>query len=164
MESTAEVYRRWMRTLGIIVCIWAFSIALAFGWQSYRAQVHRKWEQRVEILILRLARKRPADVTPEYWTKCVQWTRMLHGEYGGISYFPAEARESLIRDLERHLAEPVNVQTIDAIWDDYARHAPKAAGYLTFRPTTPEMQQGYSTDESIESLTRRLEDLERLTE
>lgn len=161
MESTAEVYRRWRRTLGIIICICVAGTAITFAWAVYQTHVHRQWGQRVEILILRFARQRPADIAPETWTKCVYWTLKLHGEYGGMSYFPSDSREPLTRDLERHLAEPVTLQTIDAIWDDYVRHAPKARPYLRFRPTTPQIQDGYSTDESIESLIRRLEGLER---
>ena len=100
-------------------------------------------------------------MTPEYWTKCVVWTLMLHGEYGNLSYFPSEGRQPLIRDLERHLAESVTLQTIDDIWDDYMRQVPRARPYLKYLPTTPEVQEGYSTDESIESLIRQLEDWER---
>src|SRR5579872_6564332 len=135
--------------------------AVTFAWLVYRAHVHREWQQRVQVLILRLARNRPADVTPEYWTKCVLWTLKLHGEYGSLSYWPSEGRQPLIRDLERHLAEPVTLHTIDEIWEDYMRHAPRARPYLKYLPTTPQIQEGYSTDESIESLIRQLEDLER---
>jgi hypothetical protein len=162
VESTAEVYRRWKRTLGLTVCISAVGTAVSFAWLVYRAEVHRHWERRVQVLILRLARKRPADVTPEYWTKCVVWTLQLHGQYGNLSYFPSAGRQPLIRDLERRLAEPVTVHTIDDVWDDYVRHAPKARPYLIYRPTANQIQNGYSTDESIESLIRRLEVLERL--
>jgi len=161
MEPTSEVWRRWIRNLGIIALLYVVGTAIAFFWAVHQAHVHRHWEQQVEILILQFARKRPPEVPPETWAKCLQWTLMLHGEYGGLSYFPSAAREPLIHDLERHLAEPVTLQTIDAIWDDYVRHAPRANSYLRFRPTTPEMQEGYSTDETIESLLRRLEELER---
>ena len=161
MESTAEVYRRWLHTLWIIVCMSVLGTAVTFAWLVYRAHVHREWQQRVQVLILRLARNRPADVTPEYWTKCVLWTLKLHGEYGSLSYWPSEGRQPLIRDLERHLAEPVTLHTIDEIWEDYMRHAPRARPYLKYLPTTPQIQEGYSTDESIESLIRQLEDLER---
>lgn len=144
-----------------IMGLLGFASALTFAWLVYRAHEHRQWHQRVDILILRLARNRPPDVTPECWTFCVQWTRMLHGEYGGLYYFPAEEREPFVRDLERHLAVPATLWTIDAIWDDYVRHAPKAKSYLKYRPTTPEMQQAYSTDQTIESLIRELERLEQ---
>jgi hypothetical protein len=149
-----------MRTLGMSVVVCVVGVAVAFCWAVHRADVHRQWQQRVEVLILRLARDRPPDVAPEYWTKCVVWTLKLHGEYGNLSYFPSEGRQPLIRDLERHLTEPVTLQTIDAIWHDYIRHAPRARPYLKYLPTTPQIQEGYSTDESIESLSRRLANLE----
>ena len=50
-----------------------------------------------------------------------------------------DQRDEFIADFERHLREPVTLGTIDAIWDDYIRHNPKAAPYARYRPTTPEM-------------------------
>src|SRR5262245_14528434 len=106
-NGSEPVWRRWMRNLGIIALLYVVGTAIAFFWAVHRAHVHRQWEQQVEILILQFARKRPPDVPSETWAKCLQWTLMLHGEYGGLSYFPSAAREPLIHDLERHLAEPV---------------------------------------------------------
>src|SRR5262245_1023526 len=130
-----------MRTFGMFVVLCVVGIVVALYWAVHRADVHRQWQQRVEVLILRLARHRPPDVAPEYWTKCVVWTLKLHAEYGNLSYFPSDGRQPLIRDLERHLAEPVTLDTIDAIWDDYIRHAPKARPYLKYLPTTPQVQE-----------------------
>ena len=37
----------------------------------------------VEYRILRLAEKRPEDVSPEQWSFCLYWTWQLHDNYGG---------------------------------------------------------------------------------
>jgi hypothetical protein len=111
-------------------------------------------------VILQLAAKRPADVTPEQWAHCLQWTWNLHANYGWESYFPEQEREPFAREFERLLDGPVSLGTIDKIWDSYARHAPRANAYMHYRPTTPEMLQQASAG-SLEWLNRELGDLER---
>jgi len=146
METKAQVWRRWQRGLFVIAGIYVTSVALAFGWLFYKGSVHRRWHDHVNALILELGPKRPAVVTPEQWAHCLQWTWNLHANYGWQSYFPGDQREPFVRDFERHLTEPVNLDTIDQIWDDYARHAPQSNRYMHFRPTTPEMLEQVSPD------------------
>ncbi|MBI3860961.1 MAG: hypothetical protein HY290_03610 [Planctomycetia bacterium] len=160
METKANVYRRWFKTVLIIVGMSVGSYAATFSWLMYKAHVHRRWHEHVQILILRLAPQRPDDVTPEAWALCVFWTLNLHGNYGGPSYFPEEQREPFVREVESMLREPVTLGTVDKVWDAYVRHAPRAQSYLQFRPTDPQMAKTYSAGESLDSLVIMLKDLE----
>ncbi len=165
METRAQVWRRWKRGLTFIAALYALGLASTFGWVLYKTSAHRRWHDQVEYCILRLAPMRPLDVTPEQWSCCLHWTWNLHANYGWMGYFPDDEREPFLADFERHLKEPVSLATIDAIWDDYGRHAPKALAYMHYRPTTPPMlpdaagksqYQGYdSLDSWIEKLKKR---------
>jgi hypothetical protein len=165
METRAQVIRRWKRGLLLIAALFVLGFAGAIGWFIHKVEVHRRWYHRVEYLILQLAPKRPADVTPEQWAMCLLHTWNLHTNYGGLEYFPEEAREPFAAEFERHLQEPVTLKTIDQIWDDYTRFAPRSKGYMRYLPTTPSMleeaeilvQNGgdYLLDEWLNRLERR---------
>src|SRR5437899_2994506 len=96
IETRAEVFRRWKRTLLVIATIYVLGVGGAFGWVVYKATVHNRWRRHVEQLILRLAPKRPTDVTPEQWAQCIHWTWNLHGNYGALGYFPEDQREPFV--------------------------------------------------------------------
>ena len=160
MESKASVYRRWRRTFVIIACIWAVGL-LSAGRRSYKAYVHSRWRRHVELLILRLAPKRPADVTSEDWAHCLIWTWNLHANYGYFGCIADDQREPLVREFERLLDEPVTLNSIDQIWDEYIRRNPRANAYLRFRPMIPKMLQPYSTTESLDSWVKKWEERER---
>jgi hypothetical protein len=139
METRAQVFRRWKRGLLLIAGIYVVGLGGAFGWVIYKATVHKNWYHRVDHLILQLAPKHPADVTPEQWAMCLHHTWNLHTNYGGLGYFPEEAREPFAAEFERHLKEPVSLTTIDQIWNDYTRFCPRSKGYMRYLPTTPAM-------------------------
>src|SRR5205809_765970 len=113
MESKSHVYRRWKRTILFIACMSATGAVLAFGWLVYISQVQRQWHEHVELLILRLTPRRPADLTEAQWAHCIFWTWNLHANYGHWSYFPMDQRDAFVTDFERHLSETVTVNTID---------------------------------------------------
>jgi hypothetical protein len=158
METRVQVWRRWKRGLLLIAVIYAAWVGYAFGWLFYKSAVHRRWQEHVKVLILQLAPKRPADVTPEQWAHCLQWTWNLHANYGGQSYFPEAEREPFALEFERLVEGPVRLDTIDKIWDSYVRHAPRAKPYMHFRPTTGEMFKQASVH-SLEWLNWELENL-----
>jgi hypothetical protein len=166
MESTANVYRRWTRTILLIVCISGISTVLAFCWMVYKSRLHMNRVRHVELLIMRLAKKRPSDVNEAQWANCLFWTWQLHTNYAHSSYFPTKEYDPFIAEFERHLNGPVTIKTIDAIWDDYMRHAPSARRYDRFRPTTAAALEAveelkkqpyteYSLDMWIDRLDRR---------
>jgi len=167
METPAQFRRRWGRGLLIIAGIYGIGFAGALGWSFYKVHTHSKWYHHVEYLILRLAPHRPADVTPEQWSCCLHWTWNLHANHGAMSYFPEDQRDAFTADFERHLDGPTGLDTIDAIWDDYGRYAPRALGYMQYRPTKPPMlpdaagQARYQGYEPLDWWIKELEKRER---
>ncbi len=139
METTDQVWRRWRKGLLVIAGIYGIGFAGAVGWVCYKQHVHSRWYRHVEYLILRLAPNRPAEVTPDQWAQCLQNTWNLHANYGAMQNLSEEECRAFVVDFERHLEGPISLHTIDAIWDDYGRHVPRARGYEHYRPTPPAM-------------------------
>lgn len=142
MESKAQVVRGWKKVAVAIALVCAIGIAGLFVTLIYRHAVHRAWYDHVQLLILKLAPRCPPDVTPARWANCLGNTWNLHVNYGGPSFFDSRLREPFVIEFERRLEGPVGLDTIDWIWDEYARCVPPAKGYGSrFRPTTPESLQ-----------------------
>lgn len=137
----------------------AVGFAGVFGWASNRAAAHARWYRRVELQILKLAPRCPTEVTPAQWAQCLLHTWNLHCNFGHWSYFPHDQREPFIAEFEERLNGPVNLGTIDWIWDDYSRRVPRAASYLRYRPTTLQMLEDAELVPGADSLDRWLEEL-----
>jgi hypothetical protein len=100
-------------------------------------QRHIRWHRAVELRILRLADKRPGDVTPAQWAACLHHTWNLHCNWGGFESFRPAARGRFLEEFDRRLAGPVGLGTIDWIWDQYCRHSGGKHYSVDYRPTTP---------------------------
>src|SRR5262249_44294647 len=134
METGSDAIRR---LLIAIVIVGVVAGGSTLGWEFYELRSHANWRYRIEAFILKLAPRQPPNVTRAQWVSCVAWTRNLHSNWGGWSLFPDDQREAFEAEFERHLAGPVTLETINLIWDDYARFNPKARGYMQYRPTNP---------------------------
>jgi len=144
METSAQVWRRWKRALGAIAALYVLVLVVVFGWYVHRQSVHMRWYRRIEYLILSLAPKRPANVTPQQWAQCLTHTWNLHVNFGPSGYFAESERERFAAEFDDRLEGTVSLDTIDWVWDEFARHAPGSRSYMRYRPTTTEMLEGAS--------------------
>lgn len=88
-----------------------------------------------------LAKKRPADITREQWQQIVAWTLNAHGNtLVATSRIPQDERERFVAELRRRLQGPVDLGTIDWIWDEFVRLALGWGPSYSekWRPTSPE--------------------------
>jgi len=110
------------------------AVVLACGRWYYQAIVepHRESDA-IQSLLHSLAKRRPANVTRGQWGSAVSWTLNLHGN----SLLPFEADGPTLRRfrarLEERLAGPVDLSTIDWIWDEYALLTPHGREYQRFK-------------------------------
>ena len=121
-------------------------VGFVVWWFALRPmQIHRDWYHKVEHRILKLSVKRPASVSEKDWAKCIHWTWNLHSNYGH-SYFRPDAHELFLAEFDHHLAERVDMKTIDWIWDQYLIHAPNSKSYAHYRPTTSEVRAALASE------------------
>lgn len=168
MEPTASAVRRWPHLDLAIVCLIGLCLFGAVGLIMHRYSVHMSWFRRIQFDILRLARKRPDSATPAQWAQCLATTWNLHQNYGPPGYFAEDRREEFAAELERRLGGVVTLDTVDWIWDEYERYAPRAKSYDRFRPTTAAMLQQATElersgrEKSLEEWVRMLDESESL--
>jgi hypothetical protein len=124
------------KRLAVVTILASVASALwFFGLRPF--QDHRRWSDRARVGIRALLDKRPADVPPGQWEFMVGWTLNLHGNWGSSpTYVDRDQMWPYLDELERRLEGPVNVATIDWIWDEYARITKGGRGYgERYRPT-----------------------------
>ena len=138
MESRVQVVRRWKKIAVVIALVWVLGVTWRVATFAHGRYVHLRWYRHVELLILKLAPRCPADVTPAQWANCLSWTWNLHTNYGPSEYFGPRLQQPFAAEFERRLEGPVGLDTIDWIWDEFARCAPRSIGYNRYRPTTPQ--------------------------
>jgi hypothetical protein len=98
---------------------------------------HMKWYHAVERRIVELADKRLEGVTPEQWAYCLDTTWNLHVNFGAYDYFDPKRRDEFLAEFGRRLARPIDLATIDWIWDQYVEHAHARHYSESYRPTDP---------------------------
>lgn len=128
--------RRWK----IAVCLLAL-LAGSATWLYWLKplQDHRRWYDRVRGDILALADKRPPELDQAEWEFVVCWTLQLHANCGWPDRVDRHAINPFAAELERRLAEPVGLATINWIWDEYCQFSRSGQAYSDkFRPTHPE--------------------------
>ncbi len=124
-------------------CLIPATAALAFaGFIVYTIVVHdhhSRWYREIDYRILRLAEKRPENVSPDRWAFCIHWTWQLHGNYGAYETFDRAERSRFLEEFDRRLNGRVDLGTIDWIWDQYVEHSTGGRRYSrNYRPTDPE--------------------------
>jgi hypothetical protein len=117
-------------------------------WRFQRShERHDQWCRDIEDHIVMLADKRPEGVTAGQWAHCLSWTSQLHGNCGGYAYFDHSNRTEFLAEFDRRLAGPVDLGTIDWIWDEYVAHSTCGRDYArNHRPTDPERLRDASAD------------------
>ncbi|MBC7818316.1 MAG: hypothetical protein IAG10_15630 [Planctomycetaceae bacterium] len=108
-------------------------LVAACGWFDRKFLAPRRHDKAVEQLIGSLAQRRPPDVTRGQWASAVAWTWNLHGN--SLLFIEADAPtiaafEQRLRD---RLAGKVDMETIDWIWNEYARLCPHGASFQRFK-------------------------------
>jgi hypothetical protein len=123
--------------LGIALATFLLYVCAHYVWWEYTSAQHRPAYHSMELAILGLAEKCPANLTDEEWALCICCTWNLHSNYGGKDNIPAAELERLAAELRIKTSEGATLETIDWFWDEYARSAPQAASYNRWRPTSP---------------------------
>ncbi len=136
--ATIRIPSRWYLGCLIPPAIGLVALACIFVYLIVVHHHHRLWYQGVEYRILRLAEKRPAEVSPDQWAFCVYWTWQLHDNYGGYEFFDPARRGPFLAEFDRRLDGRVDLGTIDWIWDQYVEHAKGRYFSENFRPTSPQ--------------------------
>jgi hypothetical protein len=93
-----------------------------------------------------LAKKRPPDFTREQWNNIVGWTINAHGNTVVATWprwgsrIPRTEMDRFLAELRRRLSGPVDLATIDWIWDEFERLAPELGPQYSrrYRPTSAE--------------------------
>ena len=110
---------------------------------------YRTFDRDTRAELRALTRKRPPDVTREQWHNVVAWTWNGYGNIlAGRMDLPQPERDRFLADLRVRLARPVNLATIDWIWDEYERLNPSYGPVYSsrYRPTTPERLSQFQVD------------------
>jgi hypothetical protein len=88
-----------------------------------------------------LAKKRPPNITRRQWNNVVGWTTTAHGNtLAATRWIPREQMDNFESELHLRLQGPVDITTIDWIWDEFERLAPNYGPEYSrkYRPTSPE--------------------------
>ena len=101
---------------------------------------HAAFCREVRADLQSLARKRPPSVSRKQWENVVAWTLNAHGNC--LTFHADIPQDEMARfeaELKRRLAGPVDLSTIDWIWDEIVRLTPGGQRYSdNGRPTLPE--------------------------
>jgi hypothetical protein len=100
---------------------------------------HRAWSDRMKARLNSLYDRCPPDLDAATWEQVVQWTGNLHSNCGvQHTWVNREEKCPFLEELERRLQGPVDLGTIDWIWDEYARITEGGQLYSDkYRPTLP---------------------------
>ena len=110
-----------IKSLFVLMII--LSAVLAVWILSWNRIFRIEWDRRIEARIRELPAKRPAEVPLGQWEFMVGWTMNLHANCGAYDWKHRGRRWQFLEDFERRLQGPVEVATIDWIWDEYVRNA-----------------------------------------
>ena len=118
--------------LGAGLAFWCFALGPMYS--------HQKWSKRVRADIYSLADKRPPEINRGQWEFAIGWTINLHANCA-TSYTWVDRREMepFADELERRIRGPVDMSTIEWIWDEYVRITRHGREYSDrYRPSRSE--------------------------
>lgn len=116
------------------IAIAVFTISAVGGYYYFSSAKPRNHFENIDGLIQSLADKRPSDMSPDQWACAVAWTSSLHAKSLLLSQTSTLEIAAFEQRLREKLAEPVDMQTIDWIWEEYANAGPAGEGYQRFKP------------------------------
>ena len=86
---------------------------------------HRRWFNQVDASIESLATRRPPGVDQDQWMLAVLWTQNANANCCAMAEFlktrDRAALERFADELEHRIQGPVDLKTIDWIWDEFER-------------------------------------------
>ena len=138
------------RTTFLLMALGLAGILTLFYFESIEPiRRQTRFTQSVRRDLESLFLKRPKDVTPKQWRGVVEWT--LSAQVNCLRFQKSITREDMDR-FERELTErvsgPVDLKTIDWIWDEIARISMHGKRYgETWRPTTPDRLAEFEKDD-----------------
>lgn len=101
---------------------------------------HNEFCREVYAELKTLDEKRPPSITPNQWSHIVAWTKNAHGNTLVASPgIPRAEMDRFLAELRDRLRGPVDLATIDWIWDGFVRLAPGFGPSYSegWRPTSP---------------------------
>jgi hypothetical protein len=132
-EPTAKPLQFGMRA----VILWMIAICMlvaAFGYWYRNTFVPRRQSDRIDELIGSLAARRPAGITRGQWSSAVGWTHNLH--HNSLLMFQTDVATmaAFEKRLQTRLDGKVDMETIDWIWNEYAKTCPGGESYQRCKP------------------------------
>jgi hypothetical protein len=136
--------------IALVVCLVACGV---LSWVRVIDPARRHTEfcrvTRAELEVL--TRKRPPNITRKQWHHIVAWTFNAHGNCLTFSpNIPQPERDRFVGELRGRLRGPVNLRTVDWIWDEFVRLAPSVGSSYSeqWRPTSPEKLREFEESHS----------------
>ncbi len=131
-------------TIVVVACL-AFGVAAFWQWRIVPIRRHMAFCDETRVEFMSLASKRPHDVSPRQWDNIVFWTLNAHGNCLTFSpEIPQPEHDRFLADLRERLRGPVDLESIDWIWDELVRLTSNGKRYSDrYRPTTPERLQEF---------------------
>ena len=154
------------RTL-VIATVCVATVGAAFWLGFYRPlKRNQEFNRVVRAELLTLAQKpRPEGLTAKQWHNIVGWT--IQGYWNTLPWqnqpplawrgIPSAEMDRFEAELKHRLADPVDLATIDWIWDEFERLAPDYGPKYSrnHRPTSPEklreFEEGNTTWSGLET-------------
>jgi len=121
--------------MAIAVCIASCAALVLWYHVLLPAQLHQKAYRQVEVALLKLSTKRPADVSKGQWVGCLMHTWNLHTNFG--PFLELHDLEALASELDEAVDGPVTLETIDWIWNQFLQrsHGGSTRYDTAYRPT-----------------------------
>ena len=116
--------------------LWALTATLSllggtYAWHLNRLEASRE-SQKLRSLVEKLAYRRPPGFTPQQWESAVAFTMNLHAK--SLTHLTdASSLHEVREELERKMDLKVDLETIEWIWDSYAKLSHAGDNYQHFR-------------------------------
>ena len=142
---------RWRFVLIVLAILVAASAGASWLWVIEPVHRHLEFCRATRAEFESLAKKRPPTVTRKQWQSVVAWTLLAHGNcISGAHNIPQAERDRFLTGLRERLRGPVELATIDWIWDELVRLTSTGQRYSDrWRPTTPERLREFEVDNVI---------------
>jgi hypothetical protein len=148
-------YNKWRS----LTCIMVVAIVLVIFFRLWTETTvrynHRRWYRQVEAVLDDLEAKCPQNYSKRSWKFMIKWTRNGLRSCCGVPQFITvdnNVRDGFLVHLqEKVYDEPVEIQTIDWIWDQYTIISSYGRDYSAmFRPTKSVRLKGIDREEPVD--------------